>query len=136
MASAKKARLLIPQVHQRQGSSAIAEVPIDPELLESIATADNTNNESANGRDPSITSEEDVRTALLPKAVEIRGQRHAHDINHDSLENSAEQTLRDVLGDITRHCRVAIRAGEDKVALSTTAFNWVGLKRKCQFRQF
>jgi uncharacterized protein (UPF0218 family) len=70
---------------------------------------------SENGRDGSVNSDEDVRAALLPDTS------RAGTIS----EAEAAEKLRKLLNDISKQMQITVRAGEDKVALAVTAYNWV-----------
>lgn len=91
-------------------------VPNGSMRLQALMNPEPAGESVENGRAGSSTSDEDVRAALLP------------DTGRDTALSEAEaaEKLKKMLNDISKQMQITIRAGEDKVALAVTAYNWVG----------
>ena len=80
------------------------------------------------------TSEDDVRAALLPRSRQDQSKGESG-ISASTTETQDDPTVTDdaaavkrlnaILDQIVQHTRSAIRAGEDKLALTVTAYGWV-----------
>ena len=107
-------------------------VPIDPALLdEDVNNNGNNTTSQMKGRQSSNSSDEDVRSALLPKASNTRSGKKPERNEYQALEQDAARYLTKMLGDIAKLTSMAVRAGEDKVALAMTAYDWVRLSSIC-----
>lgn len=73
----------------------------------------------------SPTSDDDVRSTLLSRP-ELGSSRAAPSHASTAAEQAkAAQDMRRMLAEINQQTKAAVSAAEDKVALATTAYNWV-----------
>ena len=84
-----------------------------------------------NGEHASNISEEEIQTALVRSASPAKTREPSHaPVVEEETGNAEEEDpadhMRNLLGDIVNHSRAAIKAGDDKVALAVSAYNWVG----------
>lgn len=96
-----------------------------------------------NGERASNASEDEIQTTLVrstspsktreptPAAAAAAAATVTVAETEDSTEEDPADHMRKLLGDIVNHSRAAIKAGDDKVALAVSAYNWVSRRVVC-----
>lgn len=121
---------IIQPVQSSVTAQAASHPPAVATNTDNAATASENGGVDNNGEHASNTSEEEVQSALVRSASPSKTRESSPapavaQEGEDAEEDPADH-MRKLLGDIVNHSRAAIKAGDDKVALAVSAYNWVG----------